>query len=228
MKAEQAREMAAQIEFNFEDIRQKCDNYIEQTREKAKQILLEAHEEGKRIHQKSFEEGQAAGKKQGLVDADAHIKQQATQIADAGVKAELNRLSPAIESALEQLRQEQQQCLVRWESEAIHLAVAIAEKISREQVVKNPQLVIDRVIELLRLTVGETNIRIRLHPDDAKAITEAGIVLENNSSDTSKQNTQILPDEALLPGDCVVETKHGTLDASFDEQLKRIASELCY
>ena len=53
MKAEQAREMAAQIEFNFEDIREKCDKYIEQTKEKAKKILLDAHEEGKRIHQKS-------------------------------------------------------------------------------------------------------------------------------------------------------------------------------
>ena len=227
LKVDEARNLAAQSNFNFQDIREKCEAFLAQTRQKAEEVIVNAQQEAELLRAKAIEEGREEGKQLGLQDAKKQVEIEANQIAETRVQQELEKTIPALNEAAQQLRQEQQNCLVRWEEDGIGLAIAIAEKIIRKKINTQPELIIERVIDLLSLTVGNTNIQIHLHPNDAEIITNAGIVVSNLSgNENASTNRQIIPDETLLPGDCKIRTTHGMLDATIVEQLNQIANEL--
>jgi flagellar assembly protein FliH len=190
----------------------------------AKQILLDARAEADQLRieaeQQGRSEGLAAGHEEGLRDQQRAIDQAAEKQATVRLEAAL----PAIQSAVDALNTERNRWLTTWQNTAIQLSVAIAEKLMHTELVQRPELAQESIREALELAAGNPQIKLRLNPGDASHL---GPWCDEIVKSVSPAGTaEIVADPNITTGGCVVETKHGKIDARIETKLARIAHEL--
>lgn len=224
LKAHSTRPPGPSAIFNFEDLRAQALAQITDAKKQAQEILAQAQSEAEAIRKRSVGEGRETGRRQGLEEAVAQIDKQARQLTDQRFTEHLKSTLPALQKVASALQQERDEWLVRWETVAIELGVAIASKLLRTNLVARPELATGMIAEALRLAAGQPQLRVFLHPDDlARLGDKAEQVVQSLSSCASPE---LIPDPTLQPGDCRLETRHGEIDARLDAMLHRIAEEL--
>lgn len=220
LKAEDIRGLGSKVAFNFEDIRGRCDSYVEQVRQQTRSMIASAQAEADQIRQKAREEGLLAGRREGMSQADSQISQVAVRSADEKLKTAL----PALQIAAHALKQERDRWLAAWDEAAVRLSASIAEKLIRAELTVQPELARGMLAGALELAVGTPQIRMRLNPIDHKSL---GVGAEDivRSLAACGQAT-LIPDESIAQGGCLIETDHGQIDARIETQLSRIVAEL--
>ena len=100
----------------------------------------------------------------------------------------------------------------------------MAEKILRTKLAIDPDRGQQMILDALRKATGNARLRLRLNPDDLARLGDHAedIVC---SVGTAGEAT-LVEDSSISPGGCVIETRHGVIDARLETQLERIASEL--
>lgn len=210
--------------FNFEDLRAQALAQVTAAQQTARQTVEQAQKEAQEIRQKAQAEARDMGRKEGLSDAASLIEQQAKQLTDQRFAEHLKVTLPVLNKVATALQQERDQWLVRWERAAIELGVAIASKIVRTNLDARPELATGMIAEALRLAAGQPQLRVYLNPADlARMGDKAEQVVQSLAACASPE---LIPDAALTPGDCRLETRHGEIDARLDAMLHRIAEEL--
>lgn len=102
------------------------------------------------------------------------------------------------------------------ESEVVQLALSIARKILQRETALDPTLLSALVkIAVDRMQCGSV-IRVRVAPEDAELWRRYG----HSNGDSSRW--EIVQDEALDSGDCIVETELGTANFGFEAQLRDV------
>ena len=91
------------------------------------------------------------------------------------------------------------------------LAIAIARKLVEEDLVLNPTRVRATVDAALARIPRATRVVVRVHPSDVARLDLA---------------VELLPDPSLEPGDCVVESDLGQVDARLQTKLDRLLDAL--
>ncbi len=228
--------------FQFADLQQKAEAYLNQVRQQAKEIqdktqaqleqwrgaaLAEIQQETQRLQeqrQQAFEkarqEGYEKGFDQGLQEAQNDIQ----QTIRAHLDERLEKAFPALDRILDQLESVQKQWVAQWQRQGLKLSLAIAEKIVRHEIKQDSSALLSAVSEALELTVRGQNIEIHLSEDDYQTILpELEVLLQRFQRISS---TEIISDPTLQPGDGLVQTNQGTIDLRLDSQLKRIEQEL--
>lgn len=224
LKAKDARQIGTSAAFNYEDIRRKCDEHIESVRRQAREILEAAQQEGEAMRQRSREEGFQEGRRQGLMQADEEISKRAAEQAEQIATDKLKTTLPAMHAAVDALTLGRDRWLAQWETAAIRLSVAVAEKLVRHELSINPHVGKEMISAVLQLAAGSPHIKLRLHPDDRERLGPYAEEVVAHLSACGE--AQLIPDDSISPGGCVVDTQHGTIDARVETQLERIASEL--
>ena len=224
LKAHDIRALGSKVAFNFEDLRQSCDDYMQQTREQAKRIIEQAKADAELIKQQALSQGKQDGLSQGLQNAKEDITQQAGKLASDQTTERFSTVLPAIAKIAKTLEVERDRWLTDWESTAIRLCVAIAEKIVRRKLDINPELGRDLILDVIKQVSGHPEIRVHLNPDDLKSLGDNAKDLI--ASVASCGNATLHADPEIAAGSCLIETQHGVLDARLETQLERIASEL--
>ena len=108
----------------------------------------------------------------------------------------------------------------RVESEVVQLSLAIARKILAREAELDPTLLSGLVrIALDRMGAGSA-VRLRLPPAQISAWQR------NDAWKLSRYALEFAADEALQPGECVVETDLGSAEFGFEAQLKEIEAGL--
>ncbi len=224
LKAYDARNAGSKVAFNYEDLRQRCDNYIEQISAQAKQILLNAQAEAEQLRSQAVEEGRAEGLRAGHEEGLRDQQQVIEQTADKQATERLDATLPAIQAVVEALTIERNRWLATWQNTAIQLSVAIAEKLVHGELAQRPELAQESIREALELAAGNPQIKLRMNPGDVEHL---GQWCEDMVSAVSPAGTaEIFADSTITSGGCVVETKHGKIDARIETKLARIAQEL--
>lgn len=140
--------------------------------------------------------------------------------ADRRVRIECERATQiAHEKVSEVLRQfadERSEYFKRVEREVVQLALAIARKILQRETDLDPALLSALVrIALDRMQCGSA-VRIRVTSGNAELWRGFG------NSNGASQQWEIIPDETLSSGDCIVETDLGTANFGFEVQLRDV------
>jgi flagellar assembly protein FliH len=224
MKADALRGTASKIVFNYDDLRKQCDDYIEATRQQTQKMLLDALAEAEELRTRARQEGEADGKKRGLEEAQRIIEARSAELANARTAEQLRTTLPALQAAVSALQVERDRWLAWWEAAAVRLSVAIAEKLIRHEIEHRPESVVAVVSETLQLAAGNPHIKIRMHPADIEQLREYGQEVLHRLN--SLGESALLPDEEITRGGCLIETRHGTIDARIETQLERITQEL--
>ena len=150
------------------------------------------------IEQQAREEGYAAGHAQGMAEAQQILQER------------MQRLDALLDSAARPLRSMDE--LV--ELELTRLAMTVSRQVIAHELRTAPDLVVEAVRQAaLALPSASGNLRVRLHPDDLALLRSLEMV---------ESHWQLLPDNSLQRGDCLLESERSRLDARVETRLAAV------
>lgn len=107
----------------------------------------------------------------------------------------------------------------------LQISLDIAQKIIKTEVTQNPQVVLDKITEILKtLSKEEPKVTIRVNPMQVNIAKEG--MPEVLAAAGLETKIVVLPDEAVTEGGCVVTTNNGVIDATIESQLAIVKEAL--
>jgi flagellar assembly protein FliH len=144
----------------------------------------------------------AAGQAKGEADAALRLKDQLLRIGQT----------------IEQLASLRRVILQEAERQLVELAVAIAGRILRHEVSTDRTLLLAVARAAVARLGDSSSATVHLHPDDHAAIEAM--------QQGMHQSIKIVPDPAVQPGGCLVQSDMGTIEAGIAEQLDELTAML--
>jgi flagellar assembly protein FliH len=210
------RSAASPVAFNYDDVTTKASAYIADVKAEAAQIIAKAHKDAETIRKQAQE--------QGTKNAQDTAEKAVAARLDAQVKAQMQTALPALEQMIQTISTERLRWLQQWEQDGVRLAIGIAEKIIRQRLSAEPNIALKLLREALELAAGSQSLQVRLNPQDHAALGKQVDALVKQLGRVS--TAEIVPDETVSPGGCVVQSEFGSIDQRIESQLARIAEEL--
>ncbi len=196
------------VAFNFEDMSAQADRYLDKIRGEAARIVVKAQQEAEVIRKSAETQG-----RQAAIEAVEEI-----------VRKQLTSVIPALKQAAQNIQDARHTWLSHWEAGTVHLAAAIAQRLIRRELQKQPDIPLTLIREALELAAGSSQLRILLNPLDFQSLgNQARMLVEELSPHVEAELTA---DAGITPGGCRVETRFGVIDQQFEAQLQRIEEEL--
>lgn len=224
MKRHTATGVPSSVAFNFEDIQSRCDTYKAQISDECRELIQNATKQSEEIRKKAQADGHSEGYRNGLKQAETEIAQRSEQLADELVEQRLSTVLPAVSQLLDEIVTARSQCQSEWERELVELSTGIAGKLIRRTFEMSPDAMIGVVQEAVQLAVGKTSLELRLNPGDLQALGDRVRVAVRESA--RGIDIELLGDDKVSPGGCIVVTEHGEIDAQLETMLTRISDEL--
>lgn len=224
LKSASVGEILPLDQFNYEDLQIRCENYLESIREQTRQMLIKAQQEVEKIKKQAAEQGRQKGLAQGMLEAEKKNDQLLKKKTEQFVQDRIKTVLPLLQQASKEVAHEKQACLSRWESQAIDLVVAITEKIVHRSLALDTEIIKERIEEVLKLTIGNSQITIRIAEQDLESLDSCRETVIATLAQHA--DVKLIGDPSLSPGDVLVNTEHGQVDARIETQLNRIAEEL--
>jgi flagellar assembly protein FliH len=134
----------------------------------------------------------------------------------AELEADRQRARAQLTETLRRFAEERANYFRRVEDEVVHLALAIARKILQREAELDPTLLAALVrIALDRMDCGPS-VRLRVVPGEVEHWLELG------QNGNGALRWEVAGDDALQPGDCIVETGLGKANFAFEAQLRDV------
>ncbi|MCH7988383.1 MAG: hypothetical protein IID46_04435 [Planctomycetes bacterium] len=224
LKANAIRGLGSKIVFNYEDLRKKCNVYVEKVRHETRSMIQDARIQSESIRKEAYEQGRQSGSQQGLRDAEEQIRSRAEELADQLAVEKLKTTLPAMQAAADMLVQERDKWMAAWEEITVRLSLAVAEKVLRRKLDVEPEISTEMIRGVLELATGTPHITLKLNPEDLEHLGDHAEDVIRSMASCGK--VTLIADESISNGGCVIETQHGVINAEIENQLERIASEL--
>jgi flagellar assembly protein FliH len=224
LKANAIRGLGSKIVFNYEDLRERCDVYVEKVRRETRTMIQDAQIESDSIRKEAYEQGRHSGSQQGLRDAEEQIRTQAEEMADRLAVEKLKNTLPAMQVAADLLVLEREKWMATWEDITIRLSLAVAEKVLRRKLNVEPEISTEMIRGVLELATGTPQITLKMNPKDLEHLGDHAEEVVRSMASCGK--VTLIADESISNGGCIIETQHGVINAEIESQLERIASEL--
>jgi flagellar assembly protein FliH len=200
------------VAFSFADMRGEARDYVETVRREAAKIVQQAHSQAEQIRRQA----EAAGRKAAEAAAERAL--------DDKISKRLNTLLPALEQLLKEIDDAKGELVARWERSALQVITAIAERVVRRRLEKEPEIALDVIADALRLAAGSADITLHVNPTDCENL---GSAIERLSATLCRlAPSYIVSDPAISAGGCRVVTKFGEIDERIEAQLRRIEQDL--
>jgi flagellar assembly protein FliH len=200
------------LAFSFADMRGQADDYLETVRHEAAKIVQQAHQEAENIRRQA----DAAGRKA----AEAAVE----RILDEKVAGRMATLLPALEQLVEQINGAKGELQSHWERSAMKVSTAIAQRIIRRELAREPQITLDLIADALRLAAGTAEITVHVNPTDYENLGSQIVRLADTLGQLAP--SAVVSDPEISAGGCRVETKFGQIDQQIESQLRRIEEDL--
>lgn len=169
------------------------------------QILEEAKEQVRQQEQEAFQKGLEEGRTKGMSEGQ-------------------QRLEPAVKALEEACRKlEQNRNIVLWDCEkaVIQLAISVSRCILRREVSTDQEAIGKMVTHAIKEVELNDILSLNIHPEDWDVLNEAGMV-GGDSEISLPRGIQIVRDESVGRGGCLIQSEIGTIDGRLDEQLSAI------
>ena len=154
-----------------------------------------------RIEKEAYEKGFLQGRKDGLALEKKQMEEKGKQFDT--LFSELNGLKARIHSETEE--------------ELLKLSMLTAKRIIREETQTDIQIIGRTIRSALKFVVEKSNIRILINPDDMEAVRE---LLPDLAALNKGAGFQLIEDNAIKRGGCILETGFGKINATIEDQLE--------
>ncbi len=189
------------IDFSQRQERRRGDRRRGYRRIDDRNLISRAQEEAESIKETAAKEGYRAG----LEQAENDISLLRAKIADfvSAKKEVFEYIAPDI----------------------LEISVDIARKIIKREVEQNPQVILDSIVDVMKtLSKEEPRITVKLNPLQVDLVKTE--LPEYISSIGIEAKINVVGDESIAEGGCILNTNNGIVDASLDTQLEIIKEAL--
>ncbi len=176
-------------------------------------MKAEAQEEIKNLKEEAIEAGHREGYEAGYKDGEDKVREEMeAAIIEGSAKAE-KTLQDAKEATRDYIQQAEQ--------DVVKLVMAVVEKILPQHFIDAPQVVLPIVRDAILKVKDQKELKIHVAPQDYDMVLLArnelrGILTYGDAS------IDLLSDQSMRPGDCLIETPNGTVDARLATQIELI------
>lgn len=180
------------------------ERILREANESADQIRTQAHEEGYQAgHEKGFSEGYEEGEKA----ANDDLKE---IIANANAKAE---------KTIQDARNATADYFVRAEDDVARILMMAIEKVLPQHFIDVPKDILPVLREAINHVRDQKEIKVHVEPNSYDLVLVARGEFQSMLTDGTAV-LEIVSDDALKPGDCVIETPNGGVDARLSTQIE--------
>lgn len=212
------------VVLDLGDLTRQAQKIIADAEERAAQIIASA--ERKRVQlitgarDEGFTAGQAEGRKdghrQGLDDGCTQALREHSE--------RLETLEKSWRTALDEFDERRGRMLDDARTDVLRLAMKIARRVTHGIVEGDESVAVSQLEKALSHTLRPTRLVIRVHADDETLVSASAPALLERFARSA--HAEVVTDDSLSRGDCVVYTAVGEVDACIDAQLDRIAAAL--
>ena len=204
-KEEKASQLLKDAQIQAEIIRQEAkaeaDKLLMDAREKSSSIQEEAHKQG-------YEQGIAEGREKG----EQEIRQEQQHI--------LTEANEGAERTLKEAQDACQEYVISAENTIAEMVLKIANKILPRHFIDVPQMILPLVQEAISKVKDQPKVVVKVAPESYELVMMAQPELQSQLEGSGVLEVQ--SEQSLKPGDCLVESPNGVVDAGISTQLKLV------
>lgn len=213
--------------LSFDSIERKAAEIVGVAQRRA----VEMDQESRRAAQEAFESERRRGYAQGLEEGrlTGTEEMRAAAIAASNelrqeAKQDLDRLIGALSGALDKIDAERRRLLAEAETGLLEIAIAIGRRVCALSIYESPVPARALVKELLSGVGGRVSVELHVNPTefDSLEATASGLLAAASRS----SHVSIIPDPDVARGGARLVSGEGTIDATIQTQLERIAEAL--
>lgn len=173
-----------------------------------------------RLRDAAQAEGYAAGWELAQQQVADEVERLARERAVELARTEFGDVLDSARHLVAQLEGQHAELLTRWETDLTVLAAQMAERLLQQELARRPTQSVALVREAVALAAGLPVTSLRLHPADLDLLTTPG------SQRLAGPGCELIADQQLQRGGCVVELAGGEIDARIETRLTRLVEEL--
>jgi len=208
------------IVLDLGDIGRQAARIRMQAEAKAAQIINDAERKAQQLIEQAegigFERGRAEGLARGVEEGRA----QGHADALAAAQEQFAQLQTAWADVAEQLDGQRRAMDREARAAVLQFALKMAELLVHRVIEVDPTVVVDQLAAALALVMQPMDVAVRINPADRDTLAEAmpQLMAEFNHF----QHVQLLDDETIHRGGCVVTYGQGAIDATVQTQIARV------
>lgn len=221
--------------FSFDDLERRGQAILRRAEAQARDVLDAARQraahEAEAIRQAAHAEGLAAGRAEGRQTVEAEARAEAERTRDEAqrralseARQRLQKLERSLLTLFRSVSERQHHLLAASERGLIRLALAVAERVCKTVVARDSATARENVRALLEIVRRRPGLRVRVHPEELAALAE--VLPELQGEIDGLAEVELTADASLERGGVAVQHDEGSIDASVETQLARIAAAL--
>ena len=121
--------------------------------------------------------------------------------------------------AIEELARIQKQIRHDTEKEVVELALAVAERIVRQELMSNRASIVNVVQEALQKVEHQQAVVLKMNPADMQFLDPSRLPFTDTAGQSNNIRIRIEADETITRGGCFIETESGDVDARIETQI---------
>lgn len=202
--------------FNFEDLSQQAKGQLEGWRQEIVQLREQALRDADEIRKHAHDEGLLAGRAEAAREAEIRVNQ--------GLDARMSQQGAVSEALIRQLSEIHEQWMTQYAATLVETAVAIAQRVIRRRLEREPEIIADWVTEALWVSRSANRLVVAVHPE---TLAEMGPSLDGLLAQPGlPEDTTLVADESVSRVGVVIRQHGGKVVATLDSQLARLAEVL--
>ena len=209
---EKLQEADFQSKLLIQQTQDECDQIIAETKKNSDEEAQKAYEDAQQKgHDEGYKLGHEEGIKQGREDGEAAVRDE--------LKETINAANAKAEKTLRDAKEQTAEYFVRAEDDVAKVVMLAIEKILPQHFLDVPQLILPVVRDVIQQVRDQKEIKIHVEPESYDLVLMARGEFQSMLTDGTAI-LEIVSDEALSPGDVVIETPNGGVDARLLTQIE--------
>lgn len=213
-EAQEIKSQAEEIKAQAEDLKKQAQKTLDAAHKEAEKIVEDTRKEAEELLEKVHKEGYDAGYKDGREQGIADGKEKIQEDLDDTIRQANDQAQKTIQDAKEQTSE----YFIRAEDDIAKVVMMAIEKILPQHFLDVPQVILPVVREAVNHVRDQKQIKVHVEPYSYDLVLMARSEFQSMLSDGTAI-IEIVSDEALKPGDCVIETPNGGVDARLSTQI---------
>ncbi len=211
--------------FSFVDVEAQAEAIVSKAMVRAQKLLDDAagrvHEVTEQHRREGYERGLAEGREAGYAAA----KDEAREAAMRAAEAELNKLTEALTTGLEEYERSKRHLLAQAEAGLIHLGMTIGERVCKVVLSDTHESVKGNARALVEMIEHHGDLELQVHPAEEELLNTVATKLAQQFAHLGHVHIRANP--TVGRGGCVLRTRDGQIDATIERQLERVARAIC-
>lgn len=166
--------------------------------QKIDELQPNLHKEKQREYDRGYSEGENAGKQ--------------------SEQEMLKELKDKISNTIKEIIDYRKQILKEAETTIVSLALNFAKNIVGEEIQTNHEIIQNQVKKSLEYIIGEGKLIFHVHPDDVDQFEDK----EQYIPEEYLGDIEIIADEKITRGGCILETNSGTIDSTIKSRIAEL------